>query len=147
MHSSWWKWWVWHKWAGLHAHGDNGNDGARESGCCPHSARPIAPIRSWWGVAQVGQVSTPTANVLQGLQKTVEANRVDDVVMLLFEEMQTAKNNGHTMPLSVVFVERKVSLPQQRPLLFELPWVGDSRSRIACWMCAGQGSNERWLSA
>jgi len=57
---------------------------------------------------KVGQVSTPTANVLQGLQKTVEANRVDDVVMLLFEEMQTAKNNGHTMPLSVVFVERKV---------------------------------------
>lgn len=61
--------------------------------------------------AQVGQVSTPTASVLQGLQKTVEANRVDDVVMLLFEEMQTAKNNGHTMPLSVVFVERKVAQP------------------------------------
>jgi hypothetical protein len=46
--------------------------------------------------------------VLQGLQKTSEPNRVDDVVMLLFEEMQTAKNNGHVMPLSVVFVERKV---------------------------------------
>ncbi len=65
----------------------------------------------WRGVgAQVGQVSTPTANVLQGLQKTTEPNRVDDVVMLLFEEMQTAKNNGHTMPLSVVFVERKARL-------------------------------------
>lgn len=59
---------------------------------------------------QVGQVSTPTASVLQGLQKTSEPNRVDDVVMLLFEEMQTAKNNGHIMPLSVVFVERKVSI-------------------------------------
>lgn len=57
---------------------------------------------------KVGQVSTPTANVLQGLQKTSEPNRVDDVVMLLFEEMQTAKNNGHVMPLSVVFVERKI---------------------------------------
>ncbi len=67
--------------------------------------------------AQVGKVSTPTASVLQGLQKTVEANRVDDVVMLLFEEMQTAKNNGHTMPLSVVFVERKVAPPPPSPPL------------------------------
>lgn len=60
--------------------------------------------------AQVGQVSTPTANVLQGLQKTTEANKTDDVVMLLLEEQHQAQQNGHGMPLSVVFVERKVRL-------------------------------------
>lgn len=57
---------------------------------------------------QVGQVSTPTANVLQGLQKTTEVNKTDDVVLLLLEEQHQAQQNGHTMPLTVVFVERKV---------------------------------------
>ena len=57
---------------------------------------------------QVGQVSTPTASVLQGLQKTTEVNKTDDVVMLLLEEQQQAQQNGHAMGLTVVFVERKV---------------------------------------
>ena len=57
---------------------------------------------------QVGQVSTPTASVLQGLQKTTEVNKTDAVVMLLLEEQQQAQQNGHAMGLTVVFVERKV---------------------------------------
>ncbi len=57
---------------------------------------------------QVGQVSTPTANVAQALQKTTETNKIDDVVLLLYEEMQQAETNGHRMPLTIVFVERKL---------------------------------------
>jgi ATP-dependent RNA helicase DDX5/DBP2 len=61
---------------------------------------------------KVGQVSTPTASVLQGLQKTTEVNKTDDVVMLLLEEQQQAQQNGHAMGLTVVFVERKVRADQ-----------------------------------
>ena len=61
---------------------------------------------------QVGQVSTPTANVAQALQKTTEANKIDDVVLLLYEEMQQADTNGHRMPLTIVFVERKLRADQ-----------------------------------
>ena len=57
---------------------------------------------------QVGQVSTPTANVAQSLQKTTDANKIDDVVLLLYEEKQQAEKNGHRMALTIVFVERKI---------------------------------------
>ena len=57
---------------------------------------------------QVGQVSTPTANVAQSLLKTTDANKIDDVVLLLYEELQQAQKNGHRMALTIVFVERKV---------------------------------------
>lgn len=43
-------------------------------------------------VLQVGQVSTPTANVAQSLLKTTDANKIDDVVLLLYEEMQQARS-------------------------------------------------------
>ena len=59
-------------------------------------------------MVQVGQVSTPTANVAQSLLKTTDANKIDDVVLLLYEEMQQAEKNGHRMALTIVFVERKV---------------------------------------
>ena len=71
-----------------------------------------AAISSRHAAAQVGQVSTPTANVAQALQKTTEANKIDDVVLLLYEEMQQADTNGHRMPLTIVFVERKLRADQ-----------------------------------
>ena len=83
--------------------------------------------------AQVGQVSTPTASVQQGLQKTTEVNKTDDVVVLLFEEMQQSQQNGHQMPLTIVFVERKVGMSWHHDLSTMLAFLGlFSHSRAGC---------------
>lgn len=72
--------------------------------------------------------------MLQGLQKTTEVNKTDDVVMLLLEEQQQAQQNGHAMGLTVVFVERKV-------------WIAAMCTLCACegWQTQ-QGAVHAWLA-
>ena len=55
----------------------------------------------------MGQVSTPTANVTQALQKTTDKTKIDDVAGLLLLEAQQAESSGQAMPLTIIFVERK----------------------------------------
>lgn len=57
---------------------------------------------------KVGSVSTPTANVSQHLEKTTDPNKIDRLLTLLMEEKVAAERSGQgTMPLTIVFVERK----------------------------------------
>lgn len=56
----------------------------------------------------MGQVSTPTANVTQSMQKTTDTQKIDDCVAALLDEQMRAENNGVSMPLTIVFVERKL---------------------------------------
>jgi ATP-dependent RNA helicase DDX5/DBP2 len=57
---------------------------------------------------KVGKVSNPSANVSQHLQKTSDATKLEDVLAHLMEEQAAAENNNNEMPLTIVFVERKV---------------------------------------
>lgn len=66
---------------------------------------------------QVGQVSTPTANVTQALQKTSDAQKLDDVAALLLEEARQAESSGQPMPLTIIFVERKARCDDVAELL------------------------------
>ena len=66
---------------------------------------------------QVGQVSTPTANVTQALQKTTDAQKMDDVAALLLEEARQAESSGQQMPLTIIFVERKARCDDVAELL------------------------------
>lgn len=56
---------------------------------------------------KVGQTSAPTANVSQQLEKVVDAEKVDRLVTMLISEQREAQKLGHSMPMTVVFVERK----------------------------------------
>ena len=56
---------------------------------------------------KVGQTSAPTANVSQQLEKVVDAEKVDRLVTMLMSEQREAQKLGHSMPMTVVFVERK----------------------------------------
>ena len=66
---------------------------------------------------QVGQVSTPTANVTQALQKTTDATKLDDVAGLLLIESQQAESSNQQMPLTIIFVERKARCDEVAELL------------------------------
>lgn len=66
---------------------------------------------------QVGQVSTPTANVTQALQKTTDTQKLDDVAALLLEEARQAESSGQPMPLTIIFVERKARCDDVAELL------------------------------
>ena len=66
---------------------------------------------------QVGQVSTPTANVTQALQKTTDVAKLDDVAALLLEESRQAESSGQQMPLTIIFVERKARCDDVAELL------------------------------
>lgn len=66
---------------------------------------------------QVGQVSTPTANVTQALQKTTDAQKLDDVAAVLLEEARQAESSGQPMPLTIIFVERKARCDDVAELL------------------------------
>ena len=65
---------------------------------------------------QVGQVSTPAANVAQHLQKTTEAVKMETITTLLLEENQLSESSGHAMPLTIVFVERKARCDEVQPV-------------------------------
>lgn len=67
-------------------------------------------LGSWW--LQVGQVSTPTANVIQRLVKTIDANKVDDLKLILLQEQEAADERQQKLPLTIVFVERKARCDQ-----------------------------------
>ncbi len=67
--------------------------------------------------AQVGQVSTPTANVTQALQKTTDTQKLDDVAAVLLEESRQAESSGQQMPLTIIFVERKARCDDVAELL------------------------------
>lgn len=66
---------------------------------------------------QVGQVSTPTANVTQALQKTTDTQKLDDVAAVLLEEARQAESSGQQMPLTIIFVERKARCDDVAELL------------------------------
>lgn len=66
-------------------------------------------------ILQVGQVSTPAANVAQHLQKTTEAVKMETITTLLLEENQLSESSGHAMPLTIVFVERKARCDEVQP--------------------------------
>lgn len=66
---------------------------------------------------KVGQVSTPTANVTQALQKTTDTQKLDDVAALLLEESRQAESSGQQMPLTIIFVERKARCDDVAELL------------------------------
>lgn len=66
---------------------------------------------------QVGQVSTPTANVTQALQKSTDAQKLDDVAAVLLEEARQAESSGQPMPLTIIFVERKARCDDVAELL------------------------------
>lgn len=66
---------------------------------------------------QVGQVSTPTANVTQALQKTTDTQKLDDVAAVLLEESRQAESSGQQMPLTIIFVERKARCDDVAELL------------------------------
>ncbi|CAI9105812.1 OLC1v1004826C1 [Oldenlandia corymbosa var. corymbosa] len=61
---------------------------------------------------KVGKVSSPTANVMQVLEKVPENEKIDRLLGMLVEEAARAENFGHPFPLTIVFVERKVELVQ-----------------------------------
>nr|URM60690.1 E2F DP family protein [Gymnema sylvestre] len=56
---------------------------------------------------KVGKVSSPTANVIQVLEKVLENEKIDRLLDMLVEEATQAENFGHLFPLSIIFVERK----------------------------------------
>lgn len=56
---------------------------------------------------KVGKVSSPTANVIQILEKVSENEKVDRLLALLVEEAFLAEKSCHPFPLTIVFVERK----------------------------------------
>ncbi|XP_057474919.1 DEAD-box ATP-dependent RNA helicase 20-like [Actinidia eriantha] len=56
---------------------------------------------------KVGKVSSPTANVVQILEKVLENEKIDRLLTLLVEESTQAERSGHPFPLTIVFVERK----------------------------------------
>ncbi|KAL5077031.1 hypothetical protein RYX36_016015 [Vicia faba] len=58
---------------------------------------------------KVGKVSSPTTNVSQTLVKVSESEKIDRLLDLLVEEASQAEKCGHPFPLTIVFVERKVS--------------------------------------
>ena len=66
---------------------------------------------------QVGQVSTPTANVAQALAKTTEAQKLEDCAGMLVEEQTQASGSGQRMPLTIIFVERKARCDDVAELL------------------------------
>ncbi|CAI5473054.1 unnamed protein product [Closterium sp. Yama58-4] len=57
---------------------------------------------------KVGRVSSPTQNVTQSLEKVPEKDKVDRLLQLLVEEMAAAESGQQPLPLTIVFVERKV---------------------------------------
>lgn len=56
---------------------------------------------------KVGQVSSPTTNVIQNLEKVAESDKTGRLLTLLVEEASRAELSGLAFPLTIVFVERK----------------------------------------
>ncbi|KAK4606883.1 hypothetical protein RGQ29_000925 [Quercus rubra] len=56
---------------------------------------------------RVGNVSSPTANVSQTLNKVSESEKIDRLLALLVEEASQAGRSGRSVQLTIVFVERK----------------------------------------
>lgn len=85
---------------------------------------------------KVGKVSNPSANVSQHLQKTSDATKLEDVLAHLMEEQAAAENNNNEMPLTIVFVERKVKCDEVASAL-------RSAKLKAAALHGGLGQNER----
>ena len=66
---------------------------------------------------KVGQVSSPTANVSQALEKVPDASKVDRLTELMLEEKAEAAKVGRDIPMTVVFVERKARCDDVADLL------------------------------
>ena len=62
-------------------------------------------------------MSVPTANVAQHLEKLVDAQKVDRLCELLLEEKAEAEKFGGSLPMTVVFVERKARADEVMELL------------------------------
>lgn len=56
---------------------------------------------------KVGQVSSPTANVTQILEKVSDQEKIDRLLALLVAEDEECERCGRPFPLTIVFVERK----------------------------------------
>ena len=78
---------------------------------------------------KVGAVSVPTSNVAQHLEKLVDAQKVDRLCELLLEEKSEAEKFGGTLPMTVVFVERKARADEIMTLLNEEGGGGGGVSR------------------
>ena len=66
---------------------------------------------------KVGAVSVPTSNVAQHLEKLVDSQKVDRLCELLLEEKAEAEKFGGSLPMTVVFVERKARADEIMTLL------------------------------
>ena len=91
---------------------------------------------------RVGQVSTPTANVAQHLEKVVEAAKLDRLCQLLLEEQSEAKALGRGLPMTVVFVERKTRCDEVADLL-----TAEGIPAVALHGGRSQGEREHALAA
>ena len=91
---------------------------------------------------RVGQVSTPTANVSQHLEKVVEAAKLDRLCQLLLEEQAEANTLGRPLPMTVVFVERKTKCDEVAELL-----TGEGIPAVALHGGRSQGEREHALAS
>eukprot|EP00798_Chlamydomonas_sp_ICE-L_P028742 gene28742-31920_t len=85
---------------------------------------------------KVGAVSTPTANVSQSLEHSNPENKMELLCALLGEEAASSETGGPPMPLTVVFVERKLKCDEVAECL-RLDGIG------AVALHGGLGQNER----
>ncbi|KAL3517951.1 hypothetical protein ACH5RR_020540 [Cinchona calisaya] len=68
---------------------------------------------------KVGKVSSPTANVLQILEKVPDNEKIDRLLGMLVEEAARAERLGHPFPLTIVFVERKTRCDEVAEVLID----------------------------
>jgi ATP-dependent RNA helicase DDX5/DBP2 len=66
---------------------------------------------------KVGSVSAPTANVSQHIEKVADAAKLDRLCELMLEEKAEAGKLGRSVPMTVVFVERKARCDDVAELL------------------------------
>ncbi|XP_031101209.1 DEAD-box ATP-dependent RNA helicase 20-like [Ipomoea triloba] len=85
---------------------------------------------------KVGNVSSPTANVAQILEKVPENEKIDRLLDLLVEESAQAEKSGHPFSLTIVFVERKTKCEEVAEALMK-------QGLLATALHGGRSQNER----
>ena len=91
----------------------------------------ISPVK-----IKVGSVSAPTANVSQHLEKVAEASKLDRLCEVMLEEKAEAAKLGRSVPMTVVFVERKQRCDDVADLL-------TAEGIPACSLHGGRSQGER----
>ncbi|XP_019178645.1 PREDICTED: DEAD-box ATP-dependent RNA helicase 20-like isoform X1 [Ipomoea nil] len=85
---------------------------------------------------KVGNVSSPTANVAQILEKVPENEKIDRLLDLLVEESAQAEKSGHPFSLTIVFVERKTKCEEVAEALMK-------QGLLATALHGGRSQSER----